>query len=390
MDSPSRKANEIYFEPEIRDLRFEKDSKICVYPESEKTSKRSLTKKQAAKGCILGAFTGDAAGAFLEFYHKQISKEDVKNALKFPGGGVLMVEPGQFTDDSEMAMCLMHGLIEGNGVVDQSIIAKWYLDWYKSPPFDIGYTTKCAMRSIEIMIEQQGTLEECINSINEYNKKSQSNGCLMRTTPLAVFCHKLDDIQIYECTKKDVNLTHTHEIAILATTCYNIAIAHLLNNLGDAKGAIERVDNYVKFVDNSEFNEHWTKILEAKDEDDLIRADRLIGFIIIAFSYAFFYLKKDYTYENAIRSMLLRGGDTDTNAAIVGGLLGARHGINEIPAKWRKAVLNCKNSRPKFLQIESKSNLDDLTNKLLKIAPGNIKDNSNNESSTAGSINYRL
>ena len=104
------------------------------------------TLEEAARGCILGAFIGDAAGAVLEFYSKRINQNDVDHALTFPGGGIFSVESGQFTDDSEMAMCLMHGLIDGKGTLNQQLIAKWYLQWYKSPPFDIGNTTRCAMK----------------------------------------------------------------------------------------------------------------------------------------------------------------------------------------------------------------------------------------------------
>ena len=200
----------------------------------------------------------------------------------------------------------------------------------------------------------------------------------MRITPMAVFCHKLDDKQIYECTKKDVNLTHSHEIALHATVCYNIAIAHLLNNFGDAEGAIDRADNYVKSVDNSEFTKHWKKIMKADNEKELIRADKMIGFIIIAFSYAFYYLKNDYTYQEAINNMLYNGGDTDTNAAIVGGLIGARYGLNEIPQEWVDAVLDCKNDRPKFLQIESEEKAFGLIDDILAIAPDEILEGKDN------------
>ena len=60
-------------------------------------------------GSIIGAFVGDAAGAYLEFAH-YVDKEGVEKALKFPGGGAFAVGPGQITDDSEMAMCLLHGI----------------------------------------------------------------------------------------------------------------------------------------------------------------------------------------------------------------------------------------------------------------------------------------
>ena len=95
-----------------------------------------------AKGCILGAFIGDSAGAVLEFYQYKITEKDVNNALTFPGGGCFKVDPGQFTDDSEMALGMMKGLLNSESkFVDQVEIAKQYVNWYRSKPFDIGTTT---------------------------------------------------------------------------------------------------------------------------------------------------------------------------------------------------------------------------------------------------------
>lgn len=65
--------------------------------------KSSPTLQEAARGCILGAFVGDAAGAVLEFVRHNIEDEHVEQALKFEGGGAMKVSPGQITDDSEMA-----------------------------------------------------------------------------------------------------------------------------------------------------------------------------------------------------------------------------------------------------------------------------------------------
>lgn len=65
-----------------------------------------------------------------------------------------------------------------------------------------------------------------------------------------------------------------------------------------------------------------------------------MGFLYIAFFWGFKYLKKNFPYNDAMSDILLRGGDTDTNAAIVGGLLGAAQGINAIPYDWVLKVAN--------------------------------------------------
>ena len=79
-----------------------------------------------------------------------------------------------------------------------------------------------------------------------------------------------------------------------------------------------------------------------------------IGFIKIAFTHAFRHLLLGSDYESAIAETLGGGGDTDTNACIVGGLIGAAVGVDNIPQKMRDAVLNCdtslgKHPRPSFL-----------------------------------------
>lgn len=67
------------------------------------------------------------------------------------------------------------------------------------------------------------------------------------------------------------------------------------------------------------------------------------GFVKIAFTWALYYLKNDFSYEKAIYDVLLQGGDTDTNAAIVGGMIGAAEGAAKIPQEWAEKVINCEN-----------------------------------------------
>ena len=69
------------------------------------------TFEDKANGCILGAFAGDSCGSYLEFSQYFISEEKMDECMKWPGGGPFNVGPGQITDDSELAMCLMWAII---------------------------------------------------------------------------------------------------------------------------------------------------------------------------------------------------------------------------------------------------------------------------------------
>jgi ADP-ribosyl-[dinitrogen reductase] hydrolase len=94
------------------------------------------------RGCVLGAFVGDAAGAYLEFAGiSNINERSVEKALSLVGGGRIQVGPGQITDDSEMAMCLLHAAYDDTQHLNLDLIQKNFGLWLKSPPFDIGYTT---------------------------------------------------------------------------------------------------------------------------------------------------------------------------------------------------------------------------------------------------------
>ena len=100
---------------------------------------------------MFGCYAGDSLGSFNEFETKLQSEDFMKECMTMPGGGPFMVDAGQFTDDSELSLCLMHGLINGTTsdqnqtTLDLNSIAEYYGKWIKSDPFDIGNTTKSAL-----------------------------------------------------------------------------------------------------------------------------------------------------------------------------------------------------------------------------------------------------
>ena len=74
--------------------------------------------QKACVGSILGAFIGDSLGSFREFCRGDCPEELIEEALTMPGGGHWNLLPGQITDDSELAMCMLRGLLAGNGKLD--------------------------------------------------------------------------------------------------------------------------------------------------------------------------------------------------------------------------------------------------------------------------------
>ena len=143
----------------------------------------------------------------------------------------------------------------------------------------------------------------------------------MRLAPFAVWTHILPKKDLYIAVKLQTMLTHSNGIAIEASYLYCYAISLLIR--GESP---DKVFKLTKLEIKSDLIRDWFENIIGKNEDidDLPSpSGDKPGHLKIAFIWAFYYLKNNWTYMDALRDILLRGGDTDTNAAIVCGLLGA-------------------------------------------------------------------
>ena len=114
---------------------------------------------------MIGAFVGDAAGAPLEF--RTVTEASLFEALKFEGGGKMRVAPGQVTDDSEMAMCILHSLTEADAnTLDVYLLEKYYALWRDSDPFDMGITTRKALRNMNAKSPEPSKIIAGVRAIN--------------------------------------------------------------------------------------------------------------------------------------------------------------------------------------------------------------------------------
>ena len=331
-----------------------------------------------AKGSILGAFVGDSIGSYLEF-KKTVTSEDADKALNMPGGGPFSLSPGQITDDSEFAICLLYGLLDGKGRLSLDKIAYHYFKWLTSPPFDIGATCFGGLKPLlkyknEKNPDCKGWSLQCRQIAGDVNKNSCSNGGLMRITPLAVWCSKLDDIeQMENAIYLEQSFTHPNPITQQAAFTYCLAIRYLLRNQGDIEGAINEVREWINKKGVDEIKKWWDIV----EKNTWITEKQSIGWSKIAWTYSFILLKNETDYNKIMKKVLMNGGDTDTNACIVGGLIGAKLGYkklnDQIPEQCKKLLRydapQANRKRPEFL---TPRNAFLKIEELVKIAPSKL------------------
>lgn len=310
-------------------------------------------------GGLYGALVGDAAGATLEFFRGDITERDVKRAMYMPGGGSLDVVAGQITDDGELTIALLQGLVDSKRESRESrvsrepcfYILKRYIQWYKSNPIDCGMTIS---RSLKECISFENTesklIENAYRNARRVNLHSKGNGALMRCTPIGIYgaIKGMSSVEIAGLARRDAMLTHPHITCQDCSACYAIAIAYLILNPKDNQGAINTVLEWAKNEACDEVLEYLYLAMTAKTNMPAIDCKFQIGFLKHGFVLAFYFLNQapNYTYMESIRKTLLLGGDTDTNACIVGGLMGAYWGQERIPIEMLQPVLLCGDVNP--------------------------------------------
>ena len=285
-----------------------------------KTDNNSLSR---AQGCLLGQCAGDALGQMVEFRSKaSIFAEYPDGVRDMKNGGTFNTLAGQPTDDTEMALMLARSIVKEKKF-DAEKVYEAYQYWYESKPFDCGVTTLMGLKGAP-------------------NKQSQSNGSLMRISPLGIYGSQFDVDMVAAWAMQDSLLTHPNDVcqkavAVYATTITE-AIATGLSGEVLYNNAIIRAQRDL-YYDISVY-EALQKSADSKPMDFELDS----GWVLTALQNAFYRLLHAKDTEQAVIETVNEGGDTDTNGAICGALLGAVYGVESIPERWSIAVLNCRPS----------------------------------------------
>lgn len=277
----------------------------------------NVTKRLESKivGAVYGFVIGDAMGATTEFMTEQQIKIKYGKVDDLIGGGWLRKKPGQPTDDTEMMLCVMEALQSSqlNRSKFNDDVKNNFIKWYMNRPPDVG--KQCAIGITSLIRKETSQI---------IDDNQLGNGSLMRALPCALV--KREDLNLIQA-----GLTHPQTLCQEMVRLYHNEIASLVFKnqpimLWEVFGLQSPTGCVTNTINNAMF---WGQ---------------------------------SKTFHDGIIGAVNHGGDSDTIAAIAGGILGARFGVNAIPGKWfeklSKQIVDATNQFASFALDQYMEDLD--------------------------------
>ena len=286
-----------------------------------------------ALGCMLGLVIGDSLGSQVEFQTAEaIAAAYPIGVRDLADSKVWQTLAGQPTDDSELALALARSLVR-SGRYDPQDAAAAYGRWYTSNPFDCGHTTGLAFRAAA-----EAVTDKARAGRNGADSESQSNGSLMRIAPIGVWARDPDEAA--RIADEDSSLSHPHPVCRAACAAFAAAISAAL--AGADRDGMMRTALHIAEAAGPDAASVATALRQAAAGVAPATFQQHMGWVVIALQNAFMHLASGASIEQALIATVGSGGDTDTNAAIAGALLGAADGRTAIPVRWIMPVLTCR------------------------------------------------
>lgn len=282
------------------------------------------------QGCLLGLAAGDALGTTLEF-RAPGSFEPISDIV---GGGPFRLEPGQWTDDTSMALCLAESLVQRQGFDakhQMDLYVRWYKNGYLASNgrcFDIGNTVRDALE------QYLRTGEPFAGSTDPL---SAGNGSLMRLAPIPMFSAS-SLTNAVEFAAESSRTTHACTEAVDACRVFSHIVVQALR--GETK----------EVVLNGPMNDTqriWRESPLCKSIEEVARGSYRhrepptiegSGYVVQSLEAALWAFDRSDSFREGALLAVNLGDDADTTGAIYGQLAGAYYGIGGIPIEWRKRL----------------------------------------------------
>jgi ADP-ribosylglycohydrolase len=295
-------------------------------------------KAEMIKSVVIGHAVADALGVPVEFCTRtDLEKSPVTDMM---GYGTYAVPAGAWSDDTSMSIAALDVLADGE-IRYQEIMenfVKW-CDLNEYTPtgemFDIGGTCRRAIQNF--------TWGETPLACGLTGQYENGNGSLMRIHPfvlMAYFCGTLRDVWETFVTNAS-SLTHAHERSVLDCKIYALVLFALMDapSKQSIREALETAKN--RYADSPEYAT-YERLFSAHFPDISVNAIKSSGYVVDTLEAALWCLLNTDSYESCVLKAVNLGGDTDTVAAVAGGLAGALYGYKAIPRNWRKTLIKRK------------------------------------------------
>ena len=289
-----------------------------------------MDKSERFRGCLIGLAVGDALGTTVEFS----APGTFRPLVNMIGGGPFGLEPGQWTDDTSMALCLAESLIACrcmNARDQMERYRRWWHEGYLSSTgkcFDIGSTVRAALTAFE------KTGNPLSGSTDPF---TAGNGSLMRLAPVPMFFHR-DARQAIDQSGESSRTTHGALAAIDACRYFGALLWGALN------GAVK---NNLLSDFYSPDPGYWGEKPLIPEIADIAAGSfkrkeppeiKGTGYVVQSLEAALWAFHKGGSFEEGCLLAVNLGNDADTTGAIYGQIAGAYYGERGIPEEWRKKV----------------------------------------------------
>ena len=256
-----------------------------------------------AVGALVGLAVGDALGASVEF----MSRGTFAPVTGMRGGGVFQLQPGEWTDDTSMALALGEALLQDPAMTDPALVMNRWLNWYhygvyshNGKCFDIGNQTAANLTNWSRARE-----------LPSQDTNSAGNGCIMRLAPVVLAnLHQPD--QMRDIARRQSDFTHRNaECRDISTKLAELSAACIL---ADRAGIAAKIPGKIA----------------ARAEAQV----KTTGYVIDTFEAALWAFAPQDGFESIVLRAVNLGDDADTVGAVTGQIAGARYGLSQIPQPW--------------------------------------------------------
>lgn len=293
-----------------------------AWPQRPDTAKLP-TRQERFRGCLLGLAAGDALGTTLEFR----APGTFKPIDDMVGGGPFRLQPGQWTDDTSMALCLAASLAE-RGEFDARDQMRRYLRWYRhgyfsstGRCFDIGNTTAAALEAFERTGDPFSGPSDAF---------SAGNGSLMRLAPVAMFFAG-DPVRAVARAADTSRTTHGADEAVDACRYFAMLLVRALEGATKEQilsggGAGMTLSPAIAEIADGSF--------KRREPPEIVGS----GYAVRSLEAALWAFHRSTDFRSGALLAVNLGDDADTTGAIYGQIAGAHYGVHSIPVSWRQKL----------------------------------------------------